>query len=187
MKITIKQFQGVLLSHVLVLGLTACSSTPSPWSESDESPWRAKRDAEAATTSVDEFVAVPVEEPAMVEPEPLPVMEEPVAMPEPEPIPEPETVVESPAMGIMSMPASGYAVQVYAGKTEKSVIRYQGTYALQDLMMVKTEREGEIYYVLVSAHEDRASANQAAADLEQKTGSRPWVRPLSGLQRIAVN
>lgn len=185
MKITIKQIQGVLLGNALVLCLAACSSSPSPWSQDDESPWKSKRDAEANGAPAEEFVAVPVEEPAMVEPEPV-LVEEPMAMPEPEPMPTPEPVIESAPIGIMAMPATGYAVQVYAGKTESSVIRYQNTHALDELMMVKTEREGEGYYVLVSAHVDRTGANQAALDLEQKTGSKPWVRSISGLQRIAV-
>ena len=53
-------------------------------------------------------------------------------------------------------------------------------------MTVKTDRSGSIVYVLVDIHPDRASADAAAAELEVKTGSKPWVRSLGGLQAIAV-
>jgi len=51
---------------------------------------------------------------------------------------------------------------------------------------VKTDRDGSAIYVLVSVHDDRVSAEQAAADLEQKTGSKPWIRSMAGLQKVAV-
>ena len=117
----------------------------------------------------------------------VPDAPEPEAVAKPEPVPEPEPMVEEPAAtGVMALSSTGYAVQVYAGKTEESVIRYQSAHGLNDLMMVKTERGGEIFFVLVSAHDDRATAINAAADLEQKTGSTPWVRSIAGLQKIAV-
>lgn len=182
MKITIKKIQGVLLSSLMFLGLAACSSSPSPWSQQDDSPWKGKRDAEAAAAPVDEFVEVPLDEPApIVEP----VFEpEPVAIVEPEPVVEPEPAFTDD--DIMALPANSFAVQVYAGGSEESVGRYQAAHGLQDLWTVKTDRDGVAIYVLVSVHDDRASANQAAVDLEQKTGSRPWVRSMAGLQNIVA-
>ena len=179
MKITIRQIQGLLLSNLMVLALAACSSSPSPWSQQDDSPWKAKRTAEESSVASEEFVEVPLDEPApMAEPEP--VYEEPVAM-------EPAPVVAAAAVGgIMAQPANSYAVQVYAGGTEESVTKYQQAHGLEDLWSVKTDRDGSTIYVLVSVHDDRASAEQAAADLEQKTGSKPWVRSMAGLQKIAV-
>jgi len=183
-KITIKQVQGTLLSNLFVIGLVACSSSPSPWSQAADSSWKAKRNADAP---IEKFVAVPIEEPAMAEPEPVPVIAEPMAIQQPEPMPEPVPVAgERAGMSIMSMPASGFAVQVYAGKTQESVGRYQNAHGLEDLMIVKTERDGAVLYVLLSVYDDRAGANQAASELAQKTGSKPWVRSVAGLQEIAV-
>ena len=51
---------------------------------------------------------------------------------------------------------------------------------------MKTDRSGSIVYVLVDIHPDRSSANAAAADLEMKTGSKPWVRSVAGLQKIVA-
>jgi len=181
-RITIKKIQGVLLSNLMVLALAACSSSPSPWSQQDDSPWKAKRSAEESSVANEEFEEVPLDEPVYAEPEPM--IEEAPMVAEPEPMVEPVAVVA--AGGVLSLPPTHYAVQVYAGATVESVNRYQEAHGLQDLTMVETDRDGSSIYVLVSIHDDRASANQAAADLEQKTGSKPWVRSMAGLQKVAV-
>jgi septal ring-binding cell division protein DamX len=182
-RITIKQLQGILLSNLIVLALAACSSSPSPWSQSEDSPWKAKRTAEESSVANEEFEEVPLDEPApLAEPEPM--VEEAPVMAEPEPMIE---LVEVVATGsVLSLPPTSYAVQVYAGGTVESVVRYQEAHGLQDLTTVETDRDGSSIYVLVSIHDDRDSANQAAADLEQKTGSKPWVRSMAGLQKVAV-
>ena len=182
MRITIKQVQAILLSNLMVLALAACSSSPSPWSQSDDSPWQAKRSAEESSVANEEFEEVPLDEPAPVIEEPM--VEEAPVMAEPEPMIEPAAAVA--AGGVLSLPPTSYAVQVYAGGTVESVVRYQEAHGLQDLTTVETDRVGSSIYVLVSIHDDRASANQAAADLEQKTGSKPWVRSMAGLQKVAV-
>ncbi len=183
-KITIKQTLGILLSSLMLLGLAACSTSPSPWSQQDNSPWKSKRAAEESRIAEEEFVEVPLEELAPVA-EPYYADPEPVVMYEPEPVIEPVSVA---AVGndIMALAASSFAVQVYAGASEESVARYQNAHGLDDLWTVETERDGAAIYVPVSIQDDRASANQAAADLEQKTGSRPWIRSMAGLQKIAV-
>ena len=180
MKITIKQIQGLLLSTLIILTIAACSSSPSPWSQEDDSPWKSKRSAEEASVSSEEFIEVPLDEPApMAEPEP--VYEELVVI-EAAPVAEPVAAAGS----IMAQPANSFAVQVYAGGSESSVVKYQEAHGLEDLWTVKTDRDGSTIYVLVSVQEDRASATQAAADLEQRTGSKPWVRSMAGLQKVAV-
>ncbi len=183
MKITIKHIQGILFSNVLFVGLTACSSEPAPWTRPDESPWSGKH-AEAGA-SVDE-VAV-IEEPIMVvEPEPMP---EPSRFEDPEPIvaavvvPEPEPVPVTPEEQIMSMD-SGYAVQIFASSNMASMENFMSNNGLEDMLAVKTDRQGSVMYVLVSTHPDRASANMVAAELEQKTGTKPWVRSILGLQKV---
>jgi septal ring-binding cell division protein DamX len=183
-KITIKQIQGILLSNLMVLTLAACSSSPSPWSQQDNSPWKAKRVAEESSVASEEFVEVPLDEPA-----PVVVLEEPYPYPAPAVVQEPTPVIEPVAAvaggSIMAQPANSFAVQVYAGGTKESVTRYQEAHGLEDLWTVKTDRDGSTIYVLVSVQPDRASAEQAAADLEQRTGSKPWVRSMAGLQKIA--
>ena len=195
MKITLRNSQSMFMSAIMVLGLVACSSSPSSWSGVDDSPWKSKRAAEASSTSADDFIEVPVDTPMqMAEPEAMVETLEaaPEQMPEsiPEPEPEPIIVVEpTPApvvTGIMAAPSTGYAVQVYAGVSEDSINRYKEAHSLYDLMTVRTLRDGKIMYVLVSLHDTRSAATSAATDIEHRTGSTPWVRTISGLQKIAV-
>lgn len=87
---------------------------------------------------------------------------------------------------IMSASPSDYAVQVYAGRQLGNVNRYISSHGLENMQIVKTDRDGDVIYVLVSLYADRASAKQALVDLEQSTGSTPWIRPVSGLQNIVA-
>ncbi len=182
-KITIKKIQGILISNILLVGLTACSSEPAPWTRPDESPWSEKH---AAAEAGIEDVAV-VEEPIVVmEPEPMPEMymiEEPVAVVAAVAVPEPEPVPMSAEEQIMSMDA-GYAVQIFASTNMASMDKYKAEKGLEDMLAVKTDRDGSVMFVLVNTHPDRASANLDAADLEQKTGTKPWVRSILGLQKV---
>jgi len=182
-KITIKPIQAILFSNILIVGLTACSSEPAPWTRPDESPWSEKH--AKADASVED-VAV-IEEPIMiVEPEPMP---EPSRFEDPEPIvaaiavPEPEPVPMTPEEQIMSMD-SGYAVQIFAAKNLNSMDKFKSSNGLDDMLSVRTDREGSVVYVLVSTHPDRASANLVAEELEQRTGTKPWVRSILGLQKV---
>ena len=84
MKITIKHIQGILISNLFIVGLTACSSEPAPWTRPDESPWSEKH--AAAKSSADD----------------LAVVEEPVVISEPEPIAEP-VVLEEPAPAVAAI------------------------------------------------------------------------------------
>jgi len=114
-------------------------------------------------------------------------------MSEPDPVPEPEMIAPvviqeelTPEEEVMALAGTGYAVQVYAGKTSESVEKFSSSKDLAGLTAVKTDRAGSIVYVLVDLHEDRASANAAAANLEVITGSKPWVRSVAGLQKIVA-
>ena len=189
MNIIIKTIRNVATTNLIILGLVGCASSPAPWTQANDNPWGSKREAEAQNTLPDEIISdAPVEEPILLsEPEP-----EPVLMQEPEIVPEPEViapvVVEdlSPEQEIMAMPTSNYAVQVFAGKSIESVNRFKNNNDLNSLMTVRTDRSGAIVYVLVDVHPDRASANAAAANLEARTGSKPWVRSVAGLQKIVA-
>lgn len=116
-------------------------------------------------------------EPVMIE-EPVPVVAA-VAVPEPEPIP------MSPEEQILAMD-SGYAVQIYASSTINRVDQFKVDYGLDEMLAVRTDRDGSIIYVLVSPHLERSSATTLAADLQQKTGTKPWVRAIQGLQKVVA-
>jgi len=180
-KITIKQLSGILACNAILIGLTACSSSPAPWTRPDESPWSEKHAAAEQSAPVDDIILD----------EPAPIMEvAPMAEPEPEPEmmtePEPVAMPATPEEEIMSMDGTAYAVQVTAMNDMASMRRYQSRFGLEDLTAVKTERNGSVIYVLLSLQPDRASANAAAADLESKTGAKPWVRSVAGLQKIVA-
>jgi septal ring-binding cell division protein DamX len=188
MDITIKTFRRVALTNLVILGLAACSSSPAPWTQADESPWGSKRSEAESSIPPDEVVSdTSYSDPVLLaDPEPEPIM-----MQEPDMAPAPEViavVVEemTPEQEIMAMPASNYAVQVYASKTQASIDKFKSDKGLENLMSVRTDRSGSIVYVLVDVHPDRATANAAASDLEIKTGSKPWVRSIAGLQKIVA-
>jgi len=185
----IKTIRGVALTNLIVLGLAACSTSPAPWAQADDSPWGSKRANEVESAPSDAAVAdTSLNDPVLLadsEPEPI-VMMEPEAAPAPEMI-IPVIVEDEPLeQDIMALSGSYYAVQVYAGKTVDSVENFKTNNDLADLQTVKTDRSGAIVYVLVDVHPDRATANAAAADIEAKTGSKPWVRSIAGLQKIVA-
>jgi len=187
MEITIKTIRGIAVTNLIILGLAGCSSSPAPWTQAEDSPWEAKYAAESQNVPADEAVNdTSLNDPVLLaEPEPI-VMQEPEAAPAP--------VVIAPVMvqdltseqEILAMPASNYAVQVYASKTTASIEKFKVNKGLENLMTVRTDRSGSIVYVLVEVHPDRASAKAAAAALEIKTGSKPWVRSIAGLQKIVA-
>ncbi len=187
METTIKVMRGIAVSNLIIFGLIGCSSSPAPWTQSDDSPWVSKYSAEAESVPSDDVISdTSLNDPVLLaDPEPI-VMQEP----EPAPVPEmiaPVVIEElTPEQEIMAMPGTHYAVQVYAGKTAASVEKFQNSKELTMLKSVKTDRAGSIVYVLVDLHEDRASANAAATELEMKTGAKPWVRSVAGLQKIVA-
>jgi hypothetical protein len=183
-KITIKHIQGILISNILLAGLTACSSEPAPWTRPDESPWSDKHasvDGNIDDVTVIEEPLVVIEEdpmmdPYMIEPEPAAVVAA-VDVPGPEPVP------LSPEEQIMSMD-SGYAVQIFASNNMSSMDKYKASNGLEDMLAVKTSRDGSIFYVLVSTQPDRDSANMVASELQERTGTKPWIRSILGLQKV---
>ena len=110
--------------------------------------------------------------------------------------PEPEVEVvaaveEAPSVSavtgdIMSASSTAYAVQVFAGRVLGNVNRYQSTHNLDTMQIVKTDLGDDVIHVLVGVYDDHGAAKQALIDIEQSTGSTPWVRSVAGLQRIAV-
>jgi len=185
-----------------VLGsLVACSTSQAPWSRPDDSPWSEKHAAAAQAAPADEVVyeqaviePAPVETVVVAEPEPMPVTEPesvsqaPSRFAEPMAVQAEAIVVEelSPEARVEAMPAGSYAVQVYASATMKSMEKFQKARGLDDLTVLKTDRGGKTFYVLVDLHESRADAIDAAATLEQKINGQPWVRSVAGLKKILV-
>ena len=192
MDITIKIIRGVAVTNLIILGLAGCSSSPAPWTQADDSPWGDKHAAEANSLPSDDAVTLDtsLNDPVLLadpEPEPeLVILEEPVAAPAPEVIVPVVVEEQSPEQEIMALSGESYAVQVYASKTTESIEKFKDSKDLTELKTVKTDRSGSIVYVLVDIYPDRSTANSAAADLEIKTGSKPWVRSVAGLQKIVA-
>ena len=74
-------------------------------------------------------------------------------------VPEPEPVQQTAEERVMSMDA-GYAVQIFASTNMASMDKYKAQNGLDDMLAVRTDRDGSVLYVLVSTHPDRASANR---------------------------
>jgi len=206
MNITIKTIRGFTVSNIVILGLAACSSTPAPWTQADDSPWGAKHEAQSQDIPVDTITSDDTLNDPLLLADTEPTMEAEVVMQAPDAaapeliapvvvedetaaeVAEPVVVVEEPSGGqdVMAMLGTNYAVQVYAGKSAENIEKFKNSKGLDELMIVKTDRSGEIIYVLVDIYPDRAAANAAATELEIKTGSKPWVRSLAGLQKIVA-
>ena len=191
-KTIIKRFREILICNSLLIGLAACSSEPAPWTRPDETPWSQEPVAEVRTS----------DEPMMIEEEPVlmneaelvsqherftesVMIDEPVAVVASVAVPEPEPMPMSPEEQIMAMD-TGYAVQIYASSTMSRVDQFKADYGLDDMLAVRTDRDGSIIYVLVSPQFDRGSATTVAADLQQRTGTKPWVRAIQGLQKVVA-
>ncbi|MCG6936912.1 MAG: SPOR domain-containing protein [Gammaproteobacteria bacterium] len=193
MPIKIKTVRGVALTNLILSGLIACSNTPAPWTQANDSPWSEKHQAEAqsippedslSNTSLNDPVLLAETEPEMEAD--LIVMQEPEAAPAPEVI-APVIVEDAPVdQNILAMLSTNYAVQVLASKSADNVQKFKDRHGLDKLTTVKTNNAGSIMYVLVDIYPDRARAEAAAAMLEDKIGSKPWIRPLAGLQKIVV-
>jgi septal ring-binding cell division protein DamX len=188
MEITIKTIRGIAVTNLIILGLAACTSSPAPWKQAED-PWQSKRAAEGDGVVLSDAAVsdIPLGElVTLAEPEPV-AMQAPVGMQDPA-TPEPITPVMvqdlTPEQEVMAMPASHYAVQVYASKSVASVEAFKDSKGLENLVTVKTDRAGSIVYVLVDFYADLSSAQAAAVELETKTGTKPWVRSVAGLQKV---
>jgi len=182
------------LSASLLVMLQACSSDPSPWSQTD-SPWAHKADqaeepapaeqmepmaAEpapemAAPAATNEIVYAPVE-PAAIE---APVAVEPIA----EPVQQ-EQAMDHAGTDLASMSAKSFTVQVCASRTMKQLKAFAKKHGLSADLTAKTTVKGETWFVLLSgSYASRADARQALAGLPQ-VGTKPWVRSVGSLQAV---
>lgn len=190
-----------------ILVIASCGgSSPAPWSKPDESPWREVQQPSQEVAYQPTEPTQPEQLPAPVsyQPDSSPAMEAPEmveatsampmeemgdsGMPAPEGIEAEAMVVEaSAADAVLAMPATSYAVQVYASSKEENAMKFIENNGLDDLKVVKTDRGNDVFmYVVVGLYDDRASAVDAATDLEVKLGSQPWVRSMPSLQKIVA-
>lgn len=190
MEIKARKIINLAVIGLIGAGLASCSSSPAPWTQSDDSPWQSKRDTETQALPSDDAVSESTySDPVLLaDPEPEPII---IAEPEPAPAPEmitPVVVAEAmtPEQEIMDMPGSNYAVQLLATSSADKAEKFKTDNGLEDLKVVATDRGGSMVYVVVDVHPDRASANAAASDLEARTGSKPWVRSVAGLQKVVA-
>jgi septal ring-binding cell division protein DamX len=212
MTIIIKNTHKITLANVLIFGLSACSNTPAPWTQVDDSPWGNKHEAQSQSIPADTIADdTSLNDPVLLADTELTMETEAITMQAPDAASSPEVIApvvveDEPAAEMEQMPAvvvaeetqrtgeqdimamlsSNYAVQVYASKTVESIEKFKTSKGLDDLFIVKTDRSGKIIYVLVDVYPDRTAANAAATELEIKTGSKPWVRSLAGLQEIVA-
>ncbi len=213
MRITTKTIRTAVITNLLIAGLAACSTTPAPWAQTNDSPWSAKHEAENSSVPSDTVVTdttlddhVLLSEPEAVTPVAPAAMEKSntttagaattnttatntaAAPASAIAAPVPVATVEkmTPEQKILAMSVNSYAVQVYASNTITSMNKFKTDKSLGELTTVKTDRNGHTVYVLVDLQPDRASARQAARYLEKKTGTKPWIRSVAGLQKIIV-
>ena len=194
MGITTRAVCTGVLAGMAAIVLSACShSEPAPWKVADDSPWSAKREAEKERVDEGSSIDMTADPVLIAETESEPTALEPVeateTIVETEPVAEEVAVVAveeklTPEQALLAMDSSAFAVQVYASNTEESMDRFRKDRGLEDLMVLKTDRDGKTVYVLVDIQPDRASAEQAAGFLAKKSGSKPWVRSVAGLQKI---
>ncbi|MCW9048524.1 MAG: SPOR domain-containing protein [Gammaproteobacteria bacterium] len=186
-----------LLPITLVLAgsvaLAACSSKPSPWSESS-SPWegRAEQGAEPEPLAIDEiqpayqqdetiepvgFIAAE-ESSMMVESDA--VMDEPMA--EPVMMAEPAAVAVSGSLA--EQPASMFAVQVVASSTMDQLSSFARQNNLSQEWVAETSVDGKVWFVLMSGvYSTKAEAEQALDGL-QGLGTQPWIRTVGSIQAV---
>ena len=190
MEITTRKIINLAVAGIIGAGLASCSSSPAPWTQSDDSPWQSKRDTESQALPSDDAISdTTYSDPVLLaDPEP-----EPIIIAEPEPAPAPEMIApvfveeaKTPEQESMDMPGSNYAVQLLATSSADKADKFKTDNGLDGLMVVATDRGGSMVYVVVDIHPDRASANAAASDLEARTGSKPWVRSVAGLQKVVA-
>jgi len=190
-----------LLPITLVLAgsvaLAACSSKPSPWSES--SPWegRAEQSAEPEPLAIDDiqsgyqqeetiepigFVAAE-ESSVMVESEA--VMEEPMAEPMmAEPVMEEQPAAVMVGGGLAEQPAGMFAVQVVASSSMDQLSFFASQNNLSQEWVAETSVDGKIWFVLMSGvYATKAEAEQALEGL-QGLGTQPWVRTVGSVQAV---
>ncbi|MCW8933678.1 MAG: SPOR domain-containing protein [Gammaproteobacteria bacterium] len=186
-----------LLPMTLVLAgsvaLAACSSKPSPWSESS-SPWegRAEQSAEPEPLAIDEIQPA-YQQDETIEPVGFVAAEESSMMLESdavmdEPMAEPVMMAEPAAIAVSGslaeQPASMFAVQVVASSTMDQLSYFARQNNLSQEWVAETSVDGKVWFVLMSGvYSTKAEAEQALDGL-QGLGTQPWIRTVGSIQAV---
>lgn len=182
--------------------LSACSSSPSPWTK-QSSPWDQRRDTQAPAPAASEYKqelaavdqttsevelsyqteqvesVVPaesaVEEPAMVEPEAA----ESVAA----------VAVDSESVSaedeILNQPADYYTVQLFASVDIDRVYKFAEQNQLSVRYVVPTVRDDVTWNVLLlDIYPTLADAKAGLSEIEGSLSTKPWIRSLGSLQKL---
>lgn len=172
-----KKFLPIIMALVGGVALTACSSKPSPWSESS-SPWDERAQNEPVVEEAVEGGGLEA-----MEDDALPVDNEFVVE---EPMPEPESI-EEPMMtggGLAGQPAGNYAVQVVASSSMEQLTFFASQYQLSDEWVAETTVNGRIWYILMlGVYETKAEAEQALVNV-QDLETQPWIRTIGSVQAV---
>ena len=175
------------------IALAACSSKPSPWSESS-SPWegRAEQNVEPEPLAVDDVESVAMFEPETIEPAGVIASEEDAMMmegaAEMEPLEEPmgdvEPMAEPVAVGggLAEQPAGMFAVQVVASSSMEQLTAFANANQLSDEWVAETIVDGKVWFVLMSGvYATKSEAEQALEGL-QGLETQPWIRSVGSVQ-----
>ncbi len=194
-----KKLLPITLVFAGTVVLAACSSKPSPWSESS-SPWedRAEQGAEPEPLAIDQIEPAyqedePIEPVGLVATEESGVMLESGAMIEEEPMDapmiEPEPMIEEPAPmsvsgSLAEQPAGMFAVQVVASGSMDQLSLFAKQNQLSDEWVAETTVDGRVWFVLMSGvYGSKLEAEQALAGL-QELGTQPWIRTVGSVQAV---
>lgn len=182
--------------------LAACSSTPSPWSQSS-SPWGDKNN-QAEEVVADDAASAADEQSSFVEP--MPTADAVVAPIEPVAVDEGQAIASESAMPLMaeaaaddapvtnnaalggdlrSQPSGYFAVQVCASRSMKQLAGFARRHQLPDQWMAQTSVKGETWFVLLEGvYATRAEARQALARVGNEVDTKPWIRTVGSLQAV---
>lgn len=190
---------GLILMAIGVVGLAACSSKPSPWSEQSSSPW-ANRDAsaqQAEAAPVEEqspFVdqapaaeSMTIEPMPMEESEPLPMTPETMAPEEPAMMEPAPMMMESADGDIASQPPGYFTVQLVASSSMKNLNAFVQRHNLSDRWVAETIVDGKNWFVLLSGvYATRDEAAAALADARATLDTSPWIRTVGSVQAVMI-
>ena len=91
-------------------------------------------------------------------------------------------------VSVMDMPAEFYAVQLIAMTNRQRLEEYIAINQLEGMTAARTERNGEIYYVLIlGIYENRGLAERASLEIPPPLDTtEPWIRELGTLQEAML-
>jgi septal ring-binding cell division protein DamX len=186
--------------------LSACSSSPTPWTK-QSSPWEQRKGGGAKDTAapaaeeyrqelaevdqstsevelsyqteqVDSFA--PTEEAEIVEAEPVEVEQATV---------ESEPVDTADGMGlkeeILKLPAGYYTVQLMASVDVDRVRKFAEKNQVSMRYIVPTVRDGVTWHVLLlDVYSDRAAAKAGMNEIADSLKTQPWLRSMKSIQKL---